>query len=96
MWVLDHQRDLDADFLACYGIDLETEPVSGPRYLALAHRVSAYGGVMSSRRDEQEEQAQGRPSTARTPAGTQADGEKHIDLVAFKVAFPGVISTAEG
>jgi hypothetical protein len=43
MWVLDHLDDLDADFLAIYGIDLEQDDaISARRYFALAHRLPAW------------------------------------------------------
>lgn len=56
-WVLDHQEDLDADFLRYYRKDW-TE-LDGPRFFSLAERVLAYGGVMYYRameaaRDEPE------------------------------------------
>lgn len=96
MWVLDHLDDLDADFLACYGIDLAVDEVSGPRFFALAHRVAAYGGVMSARQDEQQEQVQDRGGPSATPAPqARADGSRDMELVAFRVAFPGVVSVAK-
>lgn len=45
-WVLQHQEDLDADFLRYYGRDWDS--LTGPRYFSLAQRVSAYGGIMTA------------------------------------------------
>ncbi|MYS15165.1 hypothetical protein [Streptomyces sp. SID4982] len=95
MWVLDHEDDLDADFLAIYGIDLLEQEVPGPRYFALAHRLTAYQGVMAARVDEEREQPQS--STSRThveaPPHRQGDGAvKEVSLTAFRVMFPGVVS----
>src|SRR5690606_13969645 len=53
-WVLDHEADLDADFLRFFpqlGIH-PTEVLDGPRFFALARRVAAYGGVMAVRLQE--------------------------------------------
>lgn len=48
--MLDHPGDLEADFLRFYGLD--PEHLSGPRFLSLAYRVGAYGGVMTARQEE--------------------------------------------
>lgn len=55
LWVLDHLRDLDADFLRFYRLDIRQ--VDGPRLLALAHRVAAFGGVMTMRVGEAQDGA---------------------------------------
>lgn len=47
-WVLDHVADLEADFLAFYGVD-DMLGLPGPRFLRLAFRVPAYAGVMAAR-----------------------------------------------
>jgi len=56
--VLDHWDDLVADFLRFYrigpGCPLQMEDLDGPTLFALAHRVSAYGGVMSARLADQQ------------------------------------------
>lgn len=90
----DYERDLDADFLALYGIDLEEDNVSGPRYFALAHRLPAYQGVMAARveneRDETPDQPY-RPST--TPAQAPSNGQpREVHLTAFRAEFPGFVS----
>jgi hypothetical protein len=97
MWVLDHQDDIDADFLAIYGIDLEQADVSAPRYFALAHRLPAYQGVMAARvEEERDEQDQSSSTTTRTsstqPAQQGGSGTKEVSLTAFRVMFPGIVS----
>ena len=47
-WVLDHVADLEADFLAFYGVD-DMLALPGPRFLRLAMRTVAYQGVMAAR-----------------------------------------------
>jgi len=50
-WILDHTRDLDADFRCFYRLTW-AEAVrreSGPDLMALAYRCSAYQGVMRAR-----------------------------------------------
>lgn len=54
-WVLDHTRDLDADFRVFYHLSWrEALELPGPDLLALAYRVGAYPGVMSHRLAEAE------------------------------------------
>lgn len=100
-WVLDHEQDIDADFLAIYGIDLRTYDMDGPRYFALAHRLTAYTGVMQARAEEEREKSPTPPS-ADAVAPTQArsaDGPRdksEVSLTAFRVQFPGLVSMAQG
>jgi hypothetical protein len=101
MWVLDHQEDLDADFLAIYGIDLEQADVSGPRYFALAYRLTAYQGVMQARTDEAHDQQPSRSTPTRTqdtaPPTRQGAGETaEVSLTQFRAQFPGWVSVAQG
>jgi hypothetical protein len=51
LWVLNHLADLDADFRAFYRTSLSEAEVqwSGPEFFALAHRTTAYQGVMAAR-----------------------------------------------
>jgi hypothetical protein len=50
IWILDHLRDLEADFLAFYRMaPADVLALSGPRFLALAYRLSAYSGVLAAR-----------------------------------------------
>lgn len=65
--MLDHERDLDADFLRFYGLDIRR--VDGPRLLALAHRVGVYGGVMTMRYSE----ATGATASAARPQAPDDD-----------------------
>lgn len=100
-WVLSHQEDLDADFLAIYGIDLWDCDLTGPRYLALAHRLSAYTGVMATRVQEAEDAASPEPAPQRAaaePARTQqpaGGGQQEMSLTAFRFQFPGIVSMAQ-
>ncbi|MDX2697256.1 hypothetical protein, partial [Streptomyces ipomoeae] len=55
LWVLDHTDDIDADFLAIYGIDLERDEISARRYFALAYRLTAYTGVMAALHEAEQE-----------------------------------------
>lgn len=93
-WVLSHWDDLDADFLAIYGIDLEDCDLSGPRYFALAHRLSAYTGVMQARVEEGREEEQDRPAARTEPAGQGGTDQHEVDLTAMRMQFPGLVSMA--
>lgn len=100
-WVLDHQDDLDADFLAIYGIDLEQVDISSRRYFALAHRLTAYTGVMAARAEEEREQQKPtRTTPTRTsstaPPEQQGAGETEVSLTQFRAKFPGLVSVAQG
>ncbi|MGY6019597.1 hypothetical protein [Streptomyces spinosirectus] len=97
-WTLDHQEDLDADFLAIYGIDLYEQEVDGPRYFALSHRLAAYQGVMAARVEEVREERRPasstptRTSTEAAPA-QRGDSEVHeVSLTQFRAKFPGLVS----
>ena len=97
-WVLDHLDDLDADFLAIYGIDLEQVDISAARYFALAHRLTAYTGVMAARAEAGQERREPRSSTpTRTstpaaPAQRGSSGTTEVSLTAFRAQFPGLVS----
>ncbi|MER5715713.1 hypothetical protein [Streptomyces sp. NPDC002132] len=100
LWVLDHVDDLDADFLAIYGIDLEQQEISARRYFALAHRLTAYSGVLAARaeaeRDDRPTAVSSTPTrTSSTPAPTRGD-ETELSLTQFRATFPGLVSVAQG
>jgi hypothetical protein len=73
-WVLNHQEDLAADFRVFYRLTpKKTARLSGPEYLQLAYRVSAYRGVMRELvLAEQEEQAQEEKTVEPTRAAVEA------------------------
>lgn len=100
MWVLNHEDDIDADFLAIYGIDLHEADLSGPRYFALAHRVTAYTGVMAARVEEEREETspaqRAAPAVAQQPSPTRSAGDGEVSLTAFRFKFPGLVSMANG
>jgi hypothetical protein len=100
MWVLAHERDIDADFLAIYGIDLEQVEMAGPRYFALAYRLTAYQGVMAARVDEERDERPTSTTPTRTstaPPERQGAGETtEVSLTQFRMQFPGLVSVAEG
>lgn len=100
LWVLDYLDDLDADFLAIYGIDLERDEISARRYFALVHRLTAYQGVMAAL-VEHERQEQGGPPAKEphrpAPAAQQQDSDvREVSLTAFRMQFPGLVSMGEG
>jgi hypothetical protein len=93
-WVLDHLDDLDADFLAIYGIDLEHDDISARRYFALAHRLTAYSGVMAARAENERERST--PTrTSSTPAPPR-DDTTELSLTQFRAKFPGLVSIGQG
>lgn len=99
VWVLDHLDDLDADFLAIYGIDLEDQEIGAPRYFALAHRLPAYQGVMAARIEEEREQQQPASTptrTSSTPATAQRGDVTELSLTQFRAKFPWMVSVAQG
>lgn len=100
-WVLDHLDDLDADFLAIYGIDLEDTELSARRYFALAQRLPAYQGVMAARIEAEQEATQPDSNTptrtSSTPAPARGDSSvTELSLTQFRAKFPGLVSMAQG
>jgi len=104
LWVLDHQEDIDADFLAIYGLDLEQDEISARRYFALAYRLTAYQGVMAARAEEErDEQPAARTNPTRTsdtaapaPAERGTSETSTVSLTQFRAQFPGLVSGAQG
>jgi hypothetical protein len=98
VWVLDHQEDIDADFLAIYGIDLYEQEIDGPRYFALACRLTAYQGVMAARREAEEDDSRPvsttptRTSSTAAPAGRGTGETAEVSLTQFRAQFPGLVS----
>ncbi|MEU1272977.1 hypothetical protein [Streptomyces sp. NPDC005799] len=101
MWVLDHEDDIDADFLAIYRIDLEQVDLSARRYFALAYRLTAYQGVMAARQEEASEKRPAAPSTTPTRTSTTAapttggsSETTEVSLTQFRALYPGWVSVA--
>lgn len=92
-----HGRDVDADFLAIYGIDLRDD-IDGPRFFALAHRLPAYQGVLAARVEEarQDEQDETPSAPQQAPQASARGDVKEVSLTALRVQFPGLVSMAEG
>ena len=78
--MIDHLDDLDADFRRFYRIDGIGEQqfagLSGPRFLALAWRVAAYGGVLTALLQQQQEQGRTRPGVHVPPKWRGSDVEE--------------------
>jgi hypothetical protein len=86
--MVDHVDDLEADFLAHYGLD-QTE-LDGPRWVRLAQRVAVYGGVMARRIEDQTEK-QG-PAWRPAASSGKREGEREMDLTELRLAHPGLVS----
>lgn len=102
MWVLDHQDDIDADFLAIYGIDLEQVDVPARRYFALAYRLTAYQGVLTAVAEKERETTQPNGPSAATrtrndaPPTRGGNETNEVPLTAFRFKFPGLVSMGGG
>ncbi len=67
IWVLDHRRDLEADFRAFYHLSpKQALSLPGPEFMSLAYRSMVFPGVMSARASKIRE-----TQTARNQGGTQ-------------------------
>lgn len=86
-WVLNYLGDLDADFLSLYGIDLEEQEVSGPRFFALAYRTSAYQGAIAARIEAEREAAQAGGGTSEQP--------REVPAEQLGAAMPGWVERVE-
>lgn len=62
-WVVEHLDDLQADFLAIWGIDLDVdEPPYAARFFAMCRRTFSYDGVMAARLAELERREPSQPA----------------------------------
>lgn len=68
-WVPDYLADLEADFLAHYGIS-DMWSIPGPRFFRLAARTVAYRGVMQARAQALMDADEHEAGAARAPAAT--------------------------
>lgn len=96
--MLDHLDDLDADFLAVWGIDLRDPDcgITAERFFALAFRTFAYRGVMREEllAEQRNNEDRGPPPTTsgptpsrQAPAG-EGDGAKWVSPEEMKAMFP--------
>lgn len=91
MWTLEYLDDLDADFLAWYGIDLEHDEISAPRFFALATRLFAYSGVMAARAENEREQDPApRPVTKQTAPEAEKPSQ-YQSVAALAAQYPDEI-----
>ena len=51
LWVTDHLADLRSDFSRYHRID-DIEQMDSVRFFEMAYRITAYGGVMTTRRTQ--------------------------------------------
>lgn len=79
VWVVHHLDDLEADFRAFYRLTpADIVKLTGPHFLALAQRTTAYSGVMAARVAAEQDQQGGSTSGAdrevtSTPLALQND-----------------------
>lgn len=101
---LEQLNDLDADFLALYGIDLEVEDISGPRFFRLAARTYAYDGVMRRRLEAKQTPSGVQPEPVRDEeprtyswkgSWAEKQGAKEVPLAAMMIQNPGLISVSK-
>lgn len=101
--MLDHLDDLDADFLAIYGIDLRDPDadLSAEMFFARAFRLFSYRGAMREALQAEQEAnepapaphaAAPRPVTPRPavgePSGVDAEGTEWVSLDDMRQRFP--------
>jgi hypothetical protein len=77
IWVIDHKRDLEADFRAFFHLGpREARSLPGPEFLALAYRTMVFPGVMASRaakiREDQTRRTGSRSGETRVKPSTAA------------------------
>lgn len=67
--MINHLADLEADFRTFYHLTpADVVKMSGPHFLALAYRVSAYDGVITARAQAEDER-NGTTTTRGEPGG---------------------------
>jgi len=99
VWVLDHLEDLDADFLALYGIENPWE-MPAARFFNLAMRSFYYQGTMQFRilREQEDQQQQGKPQQrpsreptyGPSPSKKQGEEVKVVPLTGLLAMMPGL------
>lgn len=82
----DHRDDIDADFLAVYGIDLDRTRVPAKRFLALASRLPLYDGAMAAAVATEQQPA---------PPAHDPDAPQEVPVDAMNLMIPGLIERAE-
>lgn len=91
--MLDYLDDLAADFRVFYRVD-DFDELSGPQFLSLALRVSAYQGVLAARLSEQEN---GSNSSSRSSHQQEVrEVEAKRESVMSDPVLAGVVSWGEG
>lgn len=89
--MLDHKRDLEADFRAFYHLDHRSMyRLDGPQFLSLATRTMAFSGVMAARASKlQESKSKGR--------GAAGNGERreHEGTTAVLTGHPVISKYVE-
>lgn len=88
-----HLEDLESDFSRFHRVD-NIWAIDGPRFMRMAMRLEAYGGVMTMRRQMviEENWADTTPSRRQAQATDQADD---VSLAEMMLIAPGVIDFRE-
>lgn len=90
IWVLDHKRDLEADFRAFFHLDHRSMyRLDGPQFLSLATRTMAFSGVMAARVAKIQESKQ-----RRGPAGN-GERREHEGTTAVLTGHPVISKYVE-
>ena len=99
MWVLDHLADIESDLSRFHRID-DLHDLDGPKFFRLIWRLSAYGGVMAMRLQDQQFVAEPAPAPAPAPTPTPrpaierrtpSRGTAAKSVPAFMAQHPGLI-----
>jgi len=91
--VLDYLDDLASDFRVFYRVD-DFDELSGPQFLSLAFRVSAYQGVMNARLSNQQQEASSNNSSSHRQEVKRVESTR--EALTKDPAFAGGISWGGG
>lgn len=87
MWTLEYEADIASDLSAFHRID-DPMTLDGPKYFQLAHRLSAYSGVMAARAEKmRQDEREGIGGAHSAPAGAYASSADRPSRVADNTAL---------
>lgn len=83
-WIITHLDDLEADFRTFYRLTpADVARMSGPHFVALAVRLTAYSGVMAARAAAEEQKTESRSGYVESSAASIQSNPALSDLIDY-------------
>lgn len=87
--MIAHLDDLESDFSRFHRVD-DVWRMDGPRFMRMAWRIEAYGGVMALRRREQFPEL----AAMTTATAVSVPAREVVDLAQFMARVPGSVEVS--